>query len=88
MADININKITNGMRSLYRLIELEKMNSPSIMIENEKNILQKYLLSLTKEEILYFSNNFNRYYKSEVIKSALDDERLSQMFAHNLANLN
>ncbi len=76
------------MRSLCRFAELRKLGSPEILIENEKNILKKYMSNLTSEEILYISQNFNTFYEEQKKQSAIENERLTADFVKHLHNLN
>lgn len=82
------NKIYATMRSLCRFAELRKLGSPEILIENERNILRKYMSDLTAEEILHISQNFNIFYEEQQKQSVIEDERLVADFAHYLHNLN
>ena len=80
--------IISTMRSLYRLAELKKMNSPSSLVDNEKNILMRYLKSLEAEDILFISMNFNTYYDRQCAQTALDDEKLAKSFVRYINSMN
>lgn len=84
----DLTKINAAMRSLYRFSELEKMDSPDIILDNERNILRRYLSELTAEEILYIVDNFKNYHKEQMTNTALEDERLAKKFTRYLAELN
>lgn len=81
-------KVNATMRSLYRFSELKSMDCPDIILDNEKNILRRYLIELTAEEILYMVDNFKKYYNKQVTITALEDERLAKNFTRYLSELN
>ena len=76
------------LRSLYRYNFLKKMKSPQIILENEERILKKYLLSLSKKEIKYISDNFANYNKEQIINDEITNAQLDKSFKRHLANLN
>lgn len=81
-------KIYATMRSLYRFSEIQDMNGPSILKENEERILHKYISSLTAEEILYISLNFNEFLLKEKRDDASAIAALSEGFINYTRNLN
>lgn len=76
------------MRSLYRFAELKKLNSPSSIVNNEKNILYQHFSKLSADDILFLALNFNNYYDEQQVATALEDERLRTDLAHYLNELN
>ncbi len=88
MNKINAVKTKNAMRSLYRLIGFQKMNSPDILINQEKEILKTKLLSLSSVEIKYISLSWDDFYKQESIKEEIDNNLLNKQFEGYLINLN
>lgn len=84
----NSPKIYAAMRSLYRFSELQEMNGPSILKENEERILHKHLSSLTAEEILYVSLNFNEFLAKEKTNDIAAAATLTEDFINHTRNLN
>lgn len=87
MEDIS-GKVYAAMRSLYRFAELKKMGGPSILLDNEKDILMRYLSNLNPEDILFISKNFNSYYDEQCVQSALEDIELKGSFERYVTELN
>lgn len=81
-------KIYSTMRSLYRFAELKEMGSPSVLIDNEKRILMRYLSSLRAEDILFLSKNFSSYYDEQRTQTALENEKMMESFDRYLIRLN
>lgn len=81
-------KIHKAMRSLFRLNEFKEMHSPSILIDKEMDLLQKYLLGLDSSDILYLVKNFPTYFASTRTECAVDDEKYAQELERQMNNLN
>lgn len=81
-------RIHKTMRSLYRLHELKAMNSPDILLNKEKELLQHYLLNLSAEEILTIATGFNDYLIEQQKQAVIDNEFLTQDFNNYLRSLN
>lgn len=81
-------KIYAVMCSLYRFSEFQELESPTILIDNEKHILQKHFSMLTAEEILYVSLNFENFLAERKIQITLEDAQLAENFASYIKNLN
>lgn len=81
-------KVHKAMRSLFRLNEFKEMHSPSILIDKEMDLLQKYLLNLDSTDILYLVKNFSTYFQSTRTESAADDERFAQEIERQMKALN
>lgn len=80
--------VYNVMRSLYRLAELRLMDSPTVLIENEKGLLQRHLSKLSSDEILFIAINFSEFYEKQRTETALADQLMAEDFEKFIRHLN
>ncbi len=85
---LDLNKINMAKRSLFRLMEFKKMQSPNILIEQEKKILSQRLLHLNQEEINYLSKTWQPYYNNQVVQQEINNHQDEQAFKQYLLQLN
>jgi hypothetical protein len=81
-------KINLAMRSLFRYLELNKLKSSTIIIENEANILKKRFRELEPEELKYLFSNWESYYDTEVINQEYKDQLIIDDWRAFVKNLN
>jgi len=87
-SKLDLNKTYAAMRSIYRFLEFQNMNAPSILIDVERGILNKYFSELSAEEIIHAINNFNSFRKAENIRTELQNEEMNKKSLQYLPNAN
>lgn len=86
--NIDTQKINSTLRSIYRLKELQKMMSPDILIDAEKQILLERVRALSALEILAIIDAFPEYYHEQCQQAAEDDQIFMIDFDQFIGNLN
>lgn len=81
-------KIRLAMRSLFRYLELNKLKSSHIILENEANILKKRFGELEPEELNYLFSNWDNYYHTEQINQECRDQIILNDWQQFVKNLN
>lgn len=83
-----LHRINSAMRSLFRFAEFKNMNSPDIILDQEKKILKKHFDCLKPEEILFLAIKFNEYYIEESKHSEVQSINLVNEFENLIKQLN
>ena len=60
------------MRSLFRLSELIKLESPMVLIDTERSIINKRIKKLSADDLLRIVSEFPEYLKEQVKQSEVD----------------
>lgn len=76
------------MRSIYRLLELIDLKSPEILINNEKDILKKYLRKLSPQETIDIIKSYPVYHREQKEQDGLSNKKLTKDFDEYLRDLN
>lgn len=85
MKQDNINSV---MRSIFRYIQLEELNSPSILLETELNILRKRIKTISAEDLVKMFASWTEYYKEQLVKSEIDNEQIMSIVEREIRGLN
>lgn len=81
-------KIYFALKSSFRYLQLNEMNAPSILIDNEKRLLTKRFNDLTPQEAIEADFSWKLFYEEQIVIDAVQDEQLTADLDMYMKSLN
>ena len=76
------------MRSLFRLSEFIKLDSPKILIDTERNILNKRIKKLSADDLLFIVSEYPDFFIKQIKEAEVDKINIQNSFEDYIKTIN